>query len=138
MAKLNPAIAGEDAGHILFDFPGGARGLFDGNRLVDHVAKNPRLTMGEMLIEGARGVLRLDGDGRLFLRPHGSKTEQPVDYAWVDRGFGGDCVFALQRHVVAHLQDGHPLQNTGRDYLANLRVEAAVYRSNHTGQRIAV
>ncbi len=138
LAQLNPVIAGEDAGHIVFNFASGTRGLFDGNRLVDHVAKNPRLTMGEMLIEGSRAVLRLDGDGRLFLRRHGCNGEEPVNYAWEDKGFGGDCVLALQRNVVAHLCNGNPIENTGRDYLANLRVEAAVYRSNATGRRIAV
>ena len=39
----------------------GATGLFDGNRLNDHVAANPRRTMGEGWLEGSGGVLRLDG-----------------------------------------------------------------------------
>jgi len=135
LARLNPAIAGEDAGVILFDFPGGARAIFDGNRLADHAAENRRLTMGEMLVEGATATLRLDGDGRLFLRPHGSNREREHAYAWENRGFGGDCVRALQRHLVDHLQGGGPLMNAARDYLANLRVEDAVYRAHALGQR---
>jgi D-apiose dehydrogenase len=70
LRRLNPAIAGEDAGLVLFDFASGAAGLFDGNRLVDFVADNLRLTMGEMLLEGAKATLRLDGSGRLWLKPH--------------------------------------------------------------------
>ena len=71
LRQLNPAIAGEDAGYVVFEFENGAGGLFDGNRLNDHVAENCRLTMGEMWLEGSEGVLRLDGDGRLWLKFHG-------------------------------------------------------------------
>lgn len=128
LRRLNPHITGEDAGLVLFDFESGAAGLFDGNRLVDFVADNPRLTMGEMLIEGARGTLRLDGCGRLWLKPHNG-AEREHAYRWQDRGYGGDCVHALQRHVVAHLQGGAPLENPGAAYLRNLEIEEAIYRS---------
>ena len=47
------------------------RGTFDGNRLSDHIAKDRRLTIGEMLIEGSNGSLRLNGDGELFKRKFG-------------------------------------------------------------------
>ena len=134
--RLNPAIAGEDAGIMVFAFDSGARGLFDGNRLADHAAENRRLTMGEMLIEGSDGALRLDGDGRLFLRTHGSNDEEEITYEWQDRGFGGDCVYRLQRHVVDHLLGRGPVMNTGAEYLANLRIEQAVYESDRLGQRL--
>ena len=100
LSRLNPAIAGEDAGLILFGFANGARGLFDGNRLADHAAENRRLTMGEMLVEGADGAIRLSGDGALFHRRHGANREQPIDYRWENRGFGGDSVYRLQSHVL--------------------------------------
>lgn len=133
LRRLNPAIAGEDAGLVLLRFNSGARGLFDGNRLADHAAGNRRLTMGEMLMEGAGGALRLDGDGRLFRRSHGSNVEQEIAYAWEDRGFAGDCVYALQAHVVSHMRRGTPLENKAEDYLTNLRIVDAAYRSNETG-----
>jgi len=138
LSKLNPAITGEDAGLILFKFENGSRGLFDGNRLSDHVAQNRRLTMGEMLVEGADGVVRLNGDGELFLRAHGQNQERKVDYEWEDLGFAGDCVFRLQRHVVECIRQGRKVTNSGRDYLANLRIEDAVYRSSATGKRVAI
>jgi predicted dehydrogenase len=138
LRRLNPAIAGEDAGYIVFEFAGGAAGLFDGNRLNDHVASNPRRTMGEMWLEGERGVLRLDGEARLWWKPHGGpEAEHPYDRG-PDDAFGGGCCEALQRHVVAHVLQGGPLENTGRDYLANLRVQEAVYRSAAEGRRIAL
>ena len=112
--------------------------FFDGNRLADHPAENRRLTMGEMVIEGSKASLRLDGDGRLYQRAFGSNAEEEVAYAWENRGFGGDCVFRLQRHVVDHLLSGSAVMNTGRDYLVNLRVEQAVYESDRLGRRIAL
>jgi D-apiose dehydrogenase len=135
LARLNPAIRGEDAGIIIFEFASGVRGLFDGNRLVDHQAENCRLTMGDLLVEGARGVLRLDGYARLFFRPLGCNREEKIDYSWSDKGFAGDSVWRLQRHVVDHLRANTPLMNRARDYLANLRIEEAVYSSSASGNR---
>jgi predicted dehydrogenase len=136
LRRINPVIAGEDAGVIVFEFDSGATGLFDGNRLNDHVAANPRRTMGEAWIEGSSGVLRLDGEARLWWKPH----QQPEEEHVYDRGpadtFGGGACEWLQRHVVAHLTTGAPLENTAREYLAALRVQEAVYRSAQEGSRI--
>ena len=52
--------------------------------------------------------------------------------------FGGGCCEWLQRHVVAHLRTGAPVENTGRDYLANLKVQEAVYVSHREGRRVAL
>lgn len=136
LRRVNPVIAGEDAGYIVFEFGGGATGLFDGNRLNDHVAANPRRTMGEAWLEGSGGVLRLDGEARLWWKPHhGTEREHAYDRG-PDDTFGGGACEALQRHVVAHLLHGAPVENTARDYLANLRVQEAVYRSAGEGRRI--
>ncbi len=134
LRHLNPAIKGEDAGYLIFEFVSGAQGLFDGNRLLDFPAENPRLTMGVLLIEGTEGTLRLDGEGRLWLRPHRG-DEQAHDYIWSKQGFGGDCVLAFQRHVLGHFVNGTALENRAGDYLANLRVEEAIYRSAETGRQ---
>ena len=138
LRRINPVIAGEDAGYIVFEYASGATGLFDGNRLNDHVASNPRRTMGEAWIEGSAGVLRLDGDAGLWWKPH----QQPEVAHPYDRGpddtFGGGACEWLQRHVVAHFVAGTPLENTARDYLADLRVQEAVYRSAATGRRIVL
>ena len=138
LRRINPAIAGEDAGYILFEFASGAAGIFDGNRLNDHVAANPRRTLGEMWLEGSAGVLRLDGDARLWWKPHGGAESEHV----YDRGpadaFGGGACERLQRHVVEHLVERKPAENSGRDYLVNLRVEEAVYRAAREGRKISL
>jgi predicted dehydrogenase len=137
LRRLNPVIAGEDAGVIVFGFENsGATALFDANRLNDHVASNPRRTMGECWIEGSGGVLRLDGEARLWFKPHhGDEAEHAYDRGPDDTFGGGACEW-LQRHVVAHFQRGTPLENTARDYLANLRVQEAVYHSAATHRRV--
>ena len=134
LRRLNPHIAGEDSGYVVFDFVSAA-GILDGNRLADFPARNPRLTMGTLLVEGPKGRLRLDGDGGLWFKPHGGE-ERPHAYRWEDRGYSGDCVHALQSHVVAHLRDGAPVENTAREYLRNVEIEQAIYRSNDEGRWI--
>ncbi|WP_226582564.1 Gfo/Idh/MocA family protein [Acuticoccus sediminis] len=136
LRRLNPVIAGEDAGIMVLGHASGVRALFDGNRLSDHIAENRRLTMGELWIDGSAGTLRLDGSGNLFLRAFGSNDERAHNYRWEMQGFAGDSVYALQHHVTSHLQAGTPLENTGRAYLTNLEVEEAVYRSSSVGERI--
>jgi D-apiose dehydrogenase len=138
LARLNPAIAGEDSGLVLLDYANGARALFDGNRLADHPARNRRLTMGEMTIEGEGGTIRLDGDGNIHARDFGANDERKIDYAWRDSSPGGDSVYRLQAHIVRHLLSGEKLQNSGEAYLANLRIEEAVYAANDQGSRVAL
>jgi|APFre7841882724_1041349.scaffolds.fasta_scaffold02665_7 predicted dehydrogenase len=138
LRRMNPVIAGEDAGYIVLDFKNGSTGLFDGNRLNDHVAENPRRTMGEMWLEGSGGVLRLDGEGRLWWKPHhGPEAEHAFDRGPADTFGGGACEW-LQRHVVRHFREGTPLENTAREYLANLKIQEAVYRSSADGRRIEI
>ncbi|KIC46434.1 dehydrogenase [Ruegeria sp. ANG-S4] len=136
LRRVNPVISGEDAGYILFDHPNGLKALFDGNRCLDHSAENLRQTMGEALIEGTEGSLVLNGDGSVELRPFGKQTSQQVLPPSTHDGFGGDCVHALQSHVISGLLKGTPLENTARDYLDVIRIEEAIYRSAAEGRKI--
>ena len=136
LRRINPAIAGEDAGYVLFEFANGASGVFDGNRHVDHSARDMRLTMGTMLVEGSKAVLRLDGDGRLWLKSRGGE-ERAHPCEWMRLGFGGDCVRALQAHVIVHLRDSKVIENDARSYLRNIAIEEAVYRAHAEGRWIA-
>lgn len=136
LRKLNPVIKGEDSGLIVFEFDDDRNGLFDGNRLNEHVAQNLRRTMGEMWLEGEAGVMRLDGDARLWWKPHGG-DEARHDYDdGAGRGVFGGASTALQAHVLAHLRSGAPLENAARDYLNNLHVQTAIYHSHANGIRV--
>ena len=136
LRRLNPVIKGEDAGLVVLGFRGGVRALIDGNRLVDHAAENRRLTMGEMWLEGAGAVVRLDGNGALHLRSHGENVETPLSYDWQNTGYGGDCVYLLCADVLAALSEGRTPTNTADQYLTNLRIVDAVYRSATEARRI--
>ncbi len=135
MRRLNPAIAGEDAVHILFDHANGVRALFDGNRHLDHAADNHRRTMGEALAEGTGGAISLHGDGSLWHRRFGARDQTCLLGPDRRDGFGGDCVHALQSHVVSGILDGTSLENTARDYLRVIEIEEAIYRSAETGTK---
>jgi D-apiose dehydrogenase len=137
---LNPVIAGEDAGLIHFEFDDQRTGLFDGNRLGEHPAADQRRTMGEMWLEGEAGVLRLDGDARLWFKPRGQTETLVQDHHRQTQTqgnlvFGGACA-ALQAHVLNHLRDGMPLENSALAYLPNLQVQDAIYQSAATGCRV--
>jgi predicted dehydrogenase len=138
LRRMNPAIAGEDAGYLLFEFAGGATGLLDANRCNDIAAANPWRTLGELWLEGSDGVLRMDADARLWWKPHhGPESQHAYDAGPVDT-FGGGACERLQRHVAAHLREGAPAENDARSYLANLRVQEAAYVSHREGRRVAL
>ena len=135
LRRLNPVIAGEDAGTVLFEFDNDIHAVLDANRLVDHIATDTRLTMGEMLIEGSTGVIRLDGTGRLFIRQQGG-AESEHQYNWSPKGFAGDSVFACQSHLVTCIREGKPTALSARCYLRNLEIEEAIYESSRNARPI--
>jgi predicted dehydrogenase len=136
LRRLNPVIAGEDAGLLIFEFDDERTGLFDGNRLNEHPATNLRRTMGEMWLEGERGVMRMDGEARLWWKPHQGVEAAHVYDDGTGRGAFGGASTALQAHVLAHLRQGAPLENGAREYLVNLHVQAAIYHSHASGRRV--
>lgn len=137
LRRLNPVIAGEDSGILLFEFESGAVGIWDANRWNESTAEDPRYTFGEFLLEGDGGSLRLDHDGGLFLKPMGG-PEKPYLYSHERKGFGGDCVYHAQRHFIDHLRTGQPFETEGAAYLRNLEIEEAFYESSRLGVPVAV
>ncbi|MEP2642275.1 Gfo/Idh/MocA family oxidoreductase [Roseobacter sp.] len=138
LRQINPAIAGEDAGFVIFDHPHGVRTVLDGNRHCDHPADNHRRTMGEALFEGSKGVLTLTGDGAVQFRAQGDQAHVMVSPPDTWGGFGGDCVYHLQNHVVQAVLHGHAVENQAHDYLTVIRIKDAIYRSAASGQKISL
>jgi len=134
LTKLNPVIAGEDAGVIVMEFKNGARGILNANRLADHCAKDTRLTMGEMRIEGSAGSVYLNGMGQIHRRAHGSTDLHEHNYQWHDIDFGGDCVYKTNRHIVDHLLYQTPVYNRAAEYLKNRQIEERIYASAKSGR----
>ncbi|MEM7216381.1 MAG: Gfo/Idh/MocA family oxidoreductase [Pseudomonadota bacterium] len=136
LRKLNPAIAGEDAGIFVMEFDHGKRAVFDANRHLDHDAENCRTTLGEALLEGTKATISLSGNGEVRLRKFGSREYQILLPAGNWPGFGGDCVHALQSHVVESIKSGGQFENSAKDYLRVLELEAAIYQSAEAGQKV--
>jgi predicted dehydrogenase len=132
LRRLNDAIAGEDTGVVLFEFASGAIGLWDANRYNESLSADPRYTFGNFLLEGDRGAVRLDEEGRMSVHHLGRR---PRDHAYHHerRGFAGDCVHATLQHFVDSLRAGAPFETDGREYLRTLAVQEAVYVSAATG-----
>ena len=138
LSKLNNHIRGEDAGIVFFEFENGMRGLFDGNRLSDHVAFDRRLTIGEMLIEGSNGTLRLNGDGEIFYRKFSENKEKKIIHKWKNKGFAGDSVFYYQKHLLDYFVYDKKLNNEAKDYIENLKIEDSIYKSNSCARVIKI
>ncbi len=138
LRRINPVLAGEDAGTLILTHAGGTQSVFDGNRLSDLPARNPRLTMGELRLEGEAGTLQLDGDGTLRFRPFGARAAEIVPLrAPIDPdAFGGGCVAALIDHLVRCRRDGTVPENTAEDYIGVIRATDAAYRSHDERRRI--
>lgn len=138
LRRLNPAIKGEDAGLVVFEYEAGARAIFDGNRHLDHAADNLRRTMGEALIEGTQGTLRLGGDGVVHHRAHRAQDETVLLGADSWGGFGGDCVHGFQSHVMTCLEEGRAPDTLAARYLRVLEIEEAIYVSAREGRKVRV
>lgn len=137
LRKLNPVIAGEDCGLVVFEFSSGAIGQWDANRYNEPNYPDPRYTFGEFLVEGDGGSIRLYLDGRLTVQELG-RPERNVQYVHERRGFGGDCVYATLRHFIDCLRDGQPFETEGTDYLQTLAVQEAIYDSARYGHPVLV
>lgn len=142
LRKLNPVIAGEDAGHIILSFGDKIRAIFDGNRLSDHPTSQPRLTMGEARCDTQAGIISLSGDGSLSLRHHQTNSVEilhpPFLHTEGSEIFGGDCVYHLCQHAVDAFQAGTQPENSADEYLNILAYVDLCYKSAETGRRISL
>jgi len=138
LRRVNPVIAGEDAGIVLFDHPSDMRVIFDGNRCLDHGAQNTRCTMGEGLFEGTKGTLELLGDGSVHLRSFGQTHAECLLGPDTSGLFGGDCTYLLQAHVISALAQDGEFENLASDYLTVMKIEKAVYASAEAHAKIVL
>ena len=137
LRRLNADIAGEDTGLVVFEFANGAQGLWDANRYNESMVADPRYTFGEFALEGDRGSVRLDEEGRMSIHRLGEGISEHA-YTHERRGFAGDCVRTTMQHFVDGLRAGTAFETDGRCYLKTLAVQEAVYASAASGVPVAV
>lgn len=138
LRKLNPVIQGEETGQLFFRHASGTTSLLDANRYNENESDDPRFTFGDLRIDAMGGHLTMDTDATLSWKPLGQPA-RVIEYPHERRGFGGDCVYALQRHFVECMQSGAEFESHGEDYLRTLAVVDAVYASaaSHQVVRLA-
>ncbi|MDX2151943.1 MAG: Gfo/Idh/MocA family oxidoreductase [Bryobacteraceae bacterium] len=132
LRRLNPVIRGEETGVVFFRFESGATALWDANRYNEVESPSPRYTFGAMRIDAMGGHLTLDTEARMRMKLLG-QAGADVEYPHQDVNFGGDCVYALQRHFVDCLLTGAEFESNGGDYLKSIAAVEAVYESARTG-----
>jgi len=137
LRRLNPDIAGEDAAWVQFEFENGALATLDANRYNESNYENPRLTFGNVLLEGSGGRIRMGDDGRIYLKKLG-EAEVVIPYTISKKGFAGDCVFALQSHLVSSLLENRIAETEGHLYFQNLIIQEAIYKSAEMKSSISV
>jgi predicted dehydrogenase len=133
LRRLNPAIAGEDAGVLALTFASGATAIWDANRYNEIEARSPRFTFGHLRIDGAGGHLTMDADANVRVKRLGEPGFD-LDYPRADVNFAGDCVYFLQRHFVECLLSGREFESHGRDNLKTMAVVDAAYESAARGE----
>lgn len=127
--RLNQAIQGEDAVHLLVRFTNGATGTWDANRYNESLSTNPRYTFGSFQVEGSNGTIWINEDGEITLARLG-ETPKRHEYQPSQVGFAGDCVLSTQQHFIDCLHSGRPFETNGSDYLINLEIVEAAYDSS--------
>jgi predicted dehydrogenase len=132
LRRLNPGIKGEDAGLLVLGFERGATAIWDANRYNESEAANPRYTFGELRLDAAKGHLTLDTDGTIRIKLLGEPSYRH-EYIHEDRGFAGDCVYAVQRHFVDAVLGDRPFESHGDDYIRTMRAVDACYQSAASG-----
>jgi predicted dehydrogenase len=86
-----------------------------------------------MRIDAMGGHITLDTEAALRVKPLG-QPGYDVSYPHRNVNFGGDCVYALQRHFVDAMTSGAEFEANGDDYLKTLAVVDAVYESTRLGE----
>ncbi len=128
LKRLNPIIQGEDSAQLFLKFESGATAVWDANRYNEIEAESPRLTFGQLRIDGTGGHLTMDTEANLRLKVLG-QAARSIEYPWENKNFAGDCVYALQRHFVDCMLSGKDFESNGKDYLETVKVMEAAYAS---------
>jgi len=129
MGKMSSQIAGEDLALLTLDF-GEMYGIIDMSwcsRNLKHEQKSEHMLKSEMLIEGSKGSIILDQQGRIQIVRGDGKIDLP-EYDWK-----GEIIlkthFRLHRHFVEGILEGKPFQTDAKDNIKTLEIALKSYDS---------
>jgi predicted dehydrogenase len=139
IARVNPAIRGEDVATMLLDHESGLSSIVDCSYATRLAVEPFPETLVE--IDGALGSIRL-GQG-YEMRVTGKQGSQMHDVSprllsWATRPWHNiqESVQAIQQHWVDCLREGREPATSGRDNVKTLALVEAAYRSASSGQTI--
>jgi predicted dehydrogenase len=139
IARVNPAIRGEDVATMLLDHESGVSSIVDCSYATRLAVEPFPETLVE--IDGALGSIRL-GQG-YEMRVTGKQGSQMHDVSprllsWATRPWHNiqESVQAIQQHWVDCLREGREPATSGRDNVKTLALVEAAYRSASSGQTI--
>jgi predicted dehydrogenase len=131
MAHVNPAIVGEDKVAIVLGHAGGATSLLDASWVVPR-ERQPRLHLGDFLIEGADGGLHLDpydAELRLVTRQGTRVLERYADRNHPLPDAFASCI----ADFAAGVRYDRPFESSAEDNLKTLAITLATYESVSRG-----
>ncbi|MFQ6099390.1 MAG: gfo/Idh/MocA family oxidoreductase, partial [Armatimonadota bacterium] len=126
--------AGEDLCVIHVEFADDMFAIYDANRYTEPLADGQ--AFGTFRVEGLGGRLRLEADGRIYVKPlFQDEYEHRYDIPTI--GYRGDSCWATQQHFVNCLATGEEFETNGRDYLNTVAAVFACYESAARGAAVA-
>jgi len=128
--RLNPLIQGEDRAVLTLRHVSGVDGVIDGHRFLDPDPPGP--AMGDAILEGDAGHLRISAPGEIFL--NGASVFNPPSLA----GYKGDSARAVQMHFLECLRRGSEMESSVANYWNTFAAVEAAYRSASTQSEAAV
>jgi predicted dehydrogenase len=131
--RLNAVMAGEDAAVIQMKFASGAQGVIDANRISGPFPSEP--AFGRFRLEGGKGMLLIDGFGRMEVKEHGGEA-RAHECEMPQAGYKGDSVYAFQKHAVECLRGGGRCESEAEEYLKTVLLVEACYESAASGQPV--
>ncbi len=141
IARINPAIKGEDVATIMLDHGAGVTSIVDCSYASILETENFPETLVE--IEGNKGSLRLTKNYQLAVTTKsGTKNHDvsPPVLPWASRPWHNiqESVVIIQQHWVDCLRKGKTPHTSGLDNLQTLGLVEAVYQSAKTGQTVSL
>jgi len=132
LKKINQEIEGEDTGMIFMAFEGGNDVILDMSRYHEGDVENPRLTFGELFIEGEQGRIHLQANGTITIKKLGQVPYQH-NYTFDAINFAGDCVKITQQHFVNCIRERQEFETSINEYLKNIRIQEKIYKIANLG-----
>jgi predicted dehydrogenase len=138
LARINPAIVGEDVALLILTHAAGVTTLLDHSWGTAPERREERRRDGDLLVEGSDGSYRFDDEPGALVRLDLAGDETIIG-RYKEAGDPWLAAFAgCLGHFAARLRDGAPFESEIDDNLRTLAATLAAYDSARTGRVVAL